>query len=185
MTPIGSRFERMSIKMGFKKTVLERSDSTSIQFLRSLVVGGIATGVDFGIAMLLLYGFSFGTLFPNFGEQIAATIGFIFGLATNYLISAVWVFNKSQVTTRLGEFLVFAVIGAVGLAIKVGLIALFKNWMDIPFFNEWVFSKLNEAIRNITATMIVFIYNFAARKLILYRNKPGKPENEKKEETAK
>ena len=164
--------------MGFKKTVLEKSDSTSVQFLRSLVVGGIATGVDVGIAMLLTYGFSV-------SEQLAAAIGFIFGLAANYLLSAVWIFKKSEVTSRIGEFLVFAVIGAVGLAIKVGLITLFEHWMDIPFFNEWVFADLNKLIRNVTATVIVFIYNFAARKLILYRNKPGKTENQKKEETAK
>ena len=164
--------------MGFKKTVLEKSDSTSVQFLRSLVVGGIATGVDFGIAMLLVYGFSV-------SEEWAAAVGFIFGLAVNYLLSALWIFRKSEVTNRFGEFLVFAIIGAVGLGVKVGLIALFKNWMSVPFFNEWIFSKLNEAIRNITATMIVFIFNFAARKLILYRNKPKKAENEKKEETTR
>ena len=164
--------------MGFKKTVLNKSDSTAIQFVRSLIVGGIATGVDVGIAMLLTYGFSI-------NEQLSAAIGFIFGLAANYLLSAIWIFRKSEVTTRLGEFLVFAVIGVIGLAIKVGLITLFEYWMDTPFFDGWFFANLNKLIRNITATMIVFIYNFAARKLILYRNKPGKPENEKKEETVK
>lgn len=161
--------------MEFKKTALEKSDSTAVQFMRSLVVGGVATGVDVGVAMLLVYGFSV-------SEQWAAAIGFIFGLAANYLLSAVWIFNKSRVTTRLGEFLVFAVIGVVGLAIKVGLITLFERWMDKPFFGEWIFANLNELIRNITATMIVFIYNFTARKLILYRNRP---ENRKKEETLK
>ncbi|HNX14174.1 MAG TPA: GtrA family protein [Oscillospiraceae bacterium] len=164
--------------MGFKKAVLEKSESTAVQFVRSLIVGGIATGVDVGIAMLLVYGFSV-------NEQLAAAIGFIFGLATNYILSAVWIFDKSKVTTRLGEFLVFAVIGAVGLLIKVGLITLFEKLMDRPFYNDWFLNNLNELIRNITATVIVFIYNFAARKLILYRNKPGKPENEKKEETVK
>lgn len=164
--------------MGIKKAVLEKSDSTAVQFLRSLVVGGIATGVDVGIAMLLVYGFSV-------NEQLAAAIGFIFGLAANYLLSAVWIFKKSQVTTRLGEFLIFAVIGAVGLGIKVGLITLFENWMDKPFYDRWAFAKLNELIRNITATVIVFIYNFAARKLILYRSKPGHTENEKNKETEK
>ena len=164
--------------MVHKKSVLEKSESTAVQFLRSLVVGGIATGVDVGIAMLLVYGFSI-------NEQLAAAVGFIFGLAANYLLSAVWVFQKSRLTTRLGEFLVFSVIGVIGLGIKVGLITVFENWMDKPFFDEWAFAGLNELIRNITATVIVFIYNFAARKLILYRNKPEKTEDEEKEETAR
>ena len=161
--------------MGFKKTVLEKSDSTSVQFLRSLVVGGIATGVDIGSFSLFFYVFAI-------NEYVALALGFIFGLATNYFISAVWIFRKSQVTNRLGEFLLFAVIGLVGLGLKEGIYYLLLKIMDIPFFEEWVFAKLNELICNIIATMIVFIYNFAARKLILYRNKPIKSENGKKEE---
>ena len=158
------------MKMGFKKAVLQKSDSTKIQFLRSLVVGGIATGVDVGIAMLLIYGFSV-------NEQLAAAIGFTFGLVVNYLLSALWVFRKSQVTNRFGEFVVFTIIGLIGLGLKVGLITLFVRWMEMPFFDAWFFTNLNELIRNIAATMIVFIFNFAARKLVLYRYNPEKEEN--------
>lgn len=152
--------------MGFDNITdkVKKSDKTSVQFLRSLVVGAIATGVDVGIAMLLVYAL-------KMNEQLAAAIGFVFGLATNYFLSSLWVFEKSKVTNRLGEFLVFAVIGLVGLGLKVGLIWLFQMGMDNAFFNGWVFAKLNELIRNVVATGIVFIYNFAARKLILYRDK--------------
>ena len=160
--------------MGFKKTVLEKSDSTMIQFLRSLVVGGIATGVDFGFFSLFVYAFAV-------NEFLSAAIGFIFGLAANYFLSAVWIFRKSQVTNRFGEFIVFAIIGLIGLGLKEGLIAIFKNLMDRSYFDEWVFAKINELVRNVCATMIVFIFNFAARKLILYRYKPEKEENKETE----
>ncbi len=147
----------------FKEKLLDKSDSTMIQFLRSLVVGGIATAVDIGVAMLFVYAF-------KMNEQLAAAIGFIFGLAVNYLLSALWIFEKSKVTNRLGEFITFAVIGAIGLAIKLGLITLFEWLMRGAYFETWVFANLNELIRNGVATVLVFVYNFAARKLILYRN---------------
>jgi len=147
---------------------VKKSDRTSVQFLRYLVVGGIATAADVGVVALCAY------LFKT-GELAANVVGFTIGLTVNYILSILWVFEKSKVTGRLGEFITFAAIGLVGLGLRAGIIWGLQLLMAGAFFSEWFLSGLNEMIRTGIAIVIVTVYNFAARKMILYRE-TGKAE---------
>lgn len=143
------------------------------QLLRYLVVGGAATLVDMGIATVF-------SKLLSVDELIASAVGFAFGMVVNFLISILWVFKKSEVTSRTGEFVGFVVIGLIGLALRTGIIALLQVLMDNAFFEEWIFRNFNETLRLGIAVVIVLIYNFTARKLILYREKKpdsGEPDS--------
>ena len=91
--------------------------------------------------------------------QVAAVFGFFAGLAVNYLLSKLLVFQTEKARTRASvEFLGYALIGAVGLAITMGLMHVFTEWVGLHFM-----------LSKIIATLIVLIWNFTARKLILYQ----------------
>ncbi len=147
----------------FKKLLFEKTDNSLIQFFRSLIVGAIATVVDMGV--LIVFKDIFHT--PTW---ISTALGFIVGLFVNFLISSLWVFEKSKtVTNRSAEFLVFGFIGVIGLIINEVIVHFFEaNVSDLNLFGLILKSYI---IGKMVATLVAFVWNFCARKLLLYRNK--------------
>lgn len=145
--------------MGFlgkiSDTILKKpSGKLWVQLFRYLVSGGIAFVVDAGTLTLLTEFFGSGLLL------LWTAISFGIGLAITYLFSILWVFDNRSMANRNAELLIFALIGISGL----GLTELLM----------WVFAgkcMLHYLIAKIITTVIVFIWNFAAKKLILFRNK--------------
>ncbi len=134
-----------------KHLLFGASDSTYIQFLRYTVVGGVAFAVDFG----LLFGF---TRFAGLFYLVSAAISFTAGLAVNYLLSRVWVFNRRTLSNPTVEFAVFAVIGVAGLGLnELGM---------------WILASkagMNYLAAKIATAALVYIWNFGARKLSLFQ----------------
>ena len=92
---------------------------------------------------------------------IAQTIAFILGLIANYFLSKLFVFQeKSERTNAAGEFLTYGVIGVAGLGIKWVMLWAFNKHLGWHYMLVWL-----------AATAIVLIWNYAARKVILYRKK--------------
>ena len=125
------------------------------QFSKYVIVGGLAFMVDYGMLYAL-------TEFAHLHYLLSATISFIIGLMVNYMLSIYWVFSERSISRRSLEFIIFAVIGIVGLALNNIVMYLFTDVADI----NYLISKLISAF-------IVLIWNFGARKLILF-NKPEK-----------
>ncbi len=158
------------LKKWFNTLFVEETSNTFIQFFRSLFVGGIATVADFGI--MILFRELIGT-----SESIAAVFGFIAGLTVNYVVSTFWVFSKAKVKNRVFDFIAFAVIGIIGLGLTELIIAPFA--VD-GIFGEGFFVKNSSfssiiptdkyyIVGKLVATVLVYIWNFCARKFILYR----------------
>ena len=123
-----------------------------LQLFRYLFVGGIATVVDWGV----LFG-----LTELFGlhEMISAVFGFVAGLVTNYLLSKLLVFSANEAKTNgVLEFLGYALIGVIGLGITELILFLFTNCLSLYYM-------LSKAI----ATVVVLIWNYLARKYLLYK----------------
>lgn len=127
------------------------TNSTRIQFLRYVFVGGAAFIVDF---------FSLFLLTDYFGIYyiISAALAFILGLVTNYLLSIKWVFNQRNIDNKTIEFSLFAFIGIIGLGLNEIFIWFFTSKLSIYY----MISKI------ITAIIILF-WNFFARKLTLFQ----------------
>ena len=88
-------------------------------------------------------------------------IAFVLGLIANFILSKLFVFQeKSEKTNAAGEFAAYAVIGVVGLLIKELLLWVFNIQIGWHYMLVWVFS-----------TLIVLVWNYAARKVLLYRKK--------------
>jgi putative flippase GtrA len=128
----------------------EKTDSTLLQLFRYTFVGGFAFLIDFGTLFIL-------TEYVHIHYLISAGIAFIFGLTVNYFLSVKWVFNSRAMENRWLEFFLFAVIGIVGL----GLNELFLWILTDMLMIYYLLSK-------IITTIIVYFWNFFARKLMLF-----------------
>ena len=135
----------------FHKLFYGSTDKLLVQFVRYFFVGGFAFVVDFGLLYIL-------TEYAGLHYLLSATLSFIAGLLVNYIISCLWVFNGSKFKNRLVEFLFFAAIGVVGLALNDTLIWLFTDCIG----THYMFSK-------IVAAAIVYLWNFFARKYLVFR----------------
>ncbi len=144
------------------------------QFFRFVFVGGIATVFDLltvtlsyevcGLqaADLHLLGFDIGALLAN-------AAGFVVGLAVNYLLSVIFVFRYQDIN-RVKEFLSFALIGIIGLGIKLVTVALLERFalnLDLMVLGFIPMVTVVGAI----GTLVAFLWNFAARKFGLYSKK--------------
>ena len=124
------------------------------QFLRYFVTGGLAFIVDFGLFALSLYHFEVHYLISNL-------IGLMAGNVVNYLLSIGWVFSsekRKMEKQRILEIIVFVLISLFGMGLNE-----FLMYLSVEVF------VVQEMISKIVAAIIVLLYNFLARKFILFK----------------
>ena len=141
----------------------KRKKLTSLfwEFFRYTLVGGAAFLADSGTLFVfrefLLTGESFIELF------LSTAAGFAVGLAANYILSLTFVFRKSDNRgsgrTVLG-FVVFAIIGVIGLGLTELIMYLGTQVLLIGYM-----------IVKVGAAAIVMVWNYAARKLLIFDRK--------------
>ena len=124
-----------------------------VQFFRYLLVGGIATVVDFGILGILTSGLDIHYLISN-------VFSFLAGLVTNYFLSIRWVFPARTIKSRTAEFVVFGVVGLAGLAISE--LCMYVGVEAIRLHYTWA---------KCIAVACALLWNFGVRKLLLFREK--------------
>lgn len=126
------------------------------QFMRYLFTGGLAFVVDFGLFALCLYALEWHYLLANF-------VGLVAGLVLNYALSVGWVFTACErklEKKKTAEFTVFALVGFAGVGLNQLLMLLMVGVL------EW-----QEMLSKMVAAVIVLMWNFGGRKLILFREK--------------
>jgi putative flippase GtrA len=144
----GRTIERQIMKL-LQKFFTPQTSETLIQLVKSLFVGGVATLADMGVLYLLE---------PNLGYILASIISFTIGLVINYIITSLWVFNKSSIKDKRIEFIIFTVIALAGLGLNTLFMWLFTDILKFYFLVSKAF-----------ATIIVYGFNFSARKIIIYK----------------
>ena len=128
----------------------EPTNRTLVQLFRYGFVGGVAFLVDYGTLFLL-------TEYAQIPYLVSAAIAFVAGLVVNYLLSISWVFNQNRNEKPAKEFLYFTIIGVVGL--------LFN---ELIMYVATDLCHLHYMLSKIISTMIVFFWNFFARKVLLF-----------------
>src|SRR5579884_2028883 len=91
--------------------VVGETDRAAVQLFRYALVGGLAFVVDFGTLFVLKE-------YAGLPYLWAAAVSFLFGLSTNYALSVTWVFDKRAVKNRQVEFVIFALLGVLGLGLN-------------------------------------------------------------------
>ncbi len=159
------------------------------QIIKFGVVGGISFLIDFAIYSALYYVFNVSLFWAGFW-------GFTISLVFNYVASMAFVFESKEGVDKKKEFIVFAVLSLIGLALnevviigtvefsnhflvgKDNPLALFVNWINsiIDAVAAWgcsLFGKTYEKIDwipiegKILATAVVMVYNFVTRKIFI------------------
>ena len=119
------------------------------QIMKFGIVGVVATVIDFGVMNLLHYGLHLNILIAN-------TSGFVVSLVFNYLASMKYVFAHKEGMSRRREFIIFAVLSVIGLALNDGIVLALNAQLGFE-----------ANIAKICATAIVMVYNFMTRKIFL------------------
>jgi putative flippase GtrA len=115
-----------------------------------LVASACALFVDVSILWILVQYFSWSYL-------AAASTSFIAGVAVAYAFSVTLVFKQRRLTDRRAEFLSFAAIGVIGLAINAAII-----FLAVKFFG------LHYLIAKCIAAGFTFVCNFVSRRQFLF-----------------
>ena len=113
-----------------------------------------ASALAFALDLATLSGLS---RFAGVHYLLAAPVGFALGLALIYLLSVRWVFAERRLADRRIEFAVFALIGLAGIAINELVI-----YVGVERFS------LSPVQAKIPSAALVFCFNFASRKLLLF-----------------
>lgn len=141
-----TKFVKKIMKL-FHIKVDKKTEKLFIQIFKFVIVGGIATAIDF----LLL--FVFKDVF-HIQVIISNTLSFCISLVYNYIASVSWVFDVNRKKDPKRNFIIFLIFSIIGLIINDLIMYLLIN-------------TLNTFISKIIATAIVMIFNFVTRKKFL------------------
>lgn len=136
------------------KFLFEPTDSTGLQAARYFTFGAIPTLVDMGLLWLLK---------TCFGDELLllwTAIAFIVATYVTYLLSIRFVFNSRNVSNKAVELGVFFTVRACGL-----------GWTELLM---WLFARklgMHYMAAKAVIVILVFVWNFAMNKILLFRNK--------------
>jgi len=117
---------------------------------RYVLVGGIAFVVDFGALVAL-------TELAGLHYRVSAAMAFVAGLVVNYVIAILWVFDRSRLTDRRLEFVIYGIIGIIGVGLN-----------DLVLYLVATVAGVHYALAKLVSAAIVLQFNFFSRRLILF-----------------
>lgn len=121
------------------------------QFLRFGIAGGFCAVLEIGSLILLVrfYGEDYLMYFN--------ILAFSFAVIINYLLSRYWVFERGRLSTRV-EFSAFVIVSIIALGINQSVLyALAKMLL------------LNYIIAKILAILVTILWNFTAKKYLVFK----------------
>lgn len=126
-----------------------KNNKLLMQIVKFIIVGGIATIIDFVLLYILKE-------FVGINEIVSNTISFTISLIYNYIASIKWVFDVDNNKNQNKQFVTFVVFSFIGLFINNLIL-----WICIDKFS------INYLLGKVIATGIVMIFNFVTRKRFL------------------
>lgn len=121
------------------------------QMFRYILSGGVAFIIDFSVLW-------FFTEIVNFHYLLSSIIANTVGLIVTYIFSIFWIFDSRSVKNKTVEFIIFALIGVVGI-----LLTLFFMWIITDVVG------ISYLISKIITVGFVAVIGFILKKYILFR----------------
>ena len=146
------------------------------EIFRFLLVGGLATVVDYVVSALF-----HGLVLPPklIGETwsliISTALGFSAGLLVNWFLSLAFVFKAvrdKKLASSKKSFLVYCVVCLIGLAISLLGMQLVQILPNFPLFGvkKFLGSSWTWWLMKIALTLIVLIWNYIGRKFFVFKS---------------
>ena len=120
-----------------------------MQIIKFGMVGGLCFLIDYGVMIFL-------TEIFNINYLISSGISFTVSVIVIYILSMQFVFETEKDDSAMKKFIIFVVLSVIGLIINQILMWILVDKIGIFYM-----------ISKIGATVIVMVYNFITRKLIL------------------
>lgn len=129
-----------------------------LEFIRYCFVGGFSFLVDAGTLFLCNE-----YILPNIWGKLyfSTACGFLTGIAANYILSLLFVFDVGKKQKRgrnVKSFLIFVIVGLIGLALTE-----FGMYVGADIL------KLNYMIVKVIVAAIVLVWNYGGRKILIFR----------------
>lgn len=125
------------------------------EFVRYIAASAFALFIDIGLLWIL-------TEYTNISYLIAGALSFTAGLVSIYLLSVCWVFGERSTRSKIAEFAIFSVVGLVGLGFNEIILYILTSIFGFYYL-----------VSKIASVVVVFTWNFAARKWLLFRPHHG------------
>lgn len=170
----------------YKVNKKDNTQKISLEIVRFIVVGIIATIFDFGVVSLV------GLVLPetlntSIISLITITCGFTVGVIINYILSTLWIYKNVEKDVNVKScknIVLFVILSAIGLFIGIGIwqgaTIICSNYLNIPDINKWLEGIFTDAFSWSTAfwftfffgikTLIVLFWNYISRKKIIYKS---------------
>lgn len=130
------------------------TDNTALQATRYFIFGSIPTIVDMGLL------WAFKSLLGEEHILLSAGIAFVIATFLQYYLSIKFVFNSRNVSSKAVEIAVFFCVRGCGL-----------GWTELLMWALAVKAGMHYMLAKFIIVIIVFIWNFSANKVLLFRNK--------------
>lgn len=137
-------------KSDYIKIVVGKTDKTWIQMFRTLITGITAFLLD----MLVLWGL---TEYVGFYYLVSAAVSALAGGLFSFAMNSFWVFHKRERKNTLLRFLVFTLIGALGLGVNLLVMWLCTDIAGMYYMLSKVFAQV-----------VSFLFNFFLRKFFVF-----------------
>jgi putative flippase GtrA len=110
----------------------------------------LALAIDYGLLIVL-------TERVGLHYAASAAIGFCAGVLVTYTLSVTFVFKQRRVLSTRLEFAGFLAIGVLGLGINQALLWALVTYSPLPY-----------SLAKAPTAVVVFLFNFAARRALLF-----------------
>lgn len=137
-----------------------------IELFKYFWVALLSAALDFSVFVLF---------YDTFGVSyiVSNTIAFILGVSVNYTLSTKFVF-KCEAKKNFREFFIFVIIGIIGLGISHLSLFFMIDVLQIAEILKNIspsYESFTGSFAKIFAIGTTFIWNFSARKIILFNSK--------------
>jgi putative flippase GtrA len=120
------------------------------QFAQYVLAGGLAFAFDFTALFLL-------TESVGVHYLVSASLAFLIGLATNYLLCIAWIFDHRAQKNQAYEVAIFSLIGLAGLLLN-----------NLVMFLLTEFVGLHYLISRAQAAVLILLFNFSLKRFLLF-----------------
>jgi putative flippase GtrA len=120
------------------------------QFVQYVLVGAVAFVFDF-VALFVL------TERVGLHYIVSASIAFLLGLTTNYLLCILWIFDYRTLQNQAHEFAVFSLIGFAGLLLNGALMFILIEFLGVHYL-----------IARAQAAVLILLFNFSLKRFLLF-----------------
>ncbi len=146
------RMERCAVDKEKQKQLL-------FEFMRYVIVGGVAFVVDAGVMTLTKE-------LAHWHLAVCVALGFAAGLLANYLLSAIFVFRTAEQkerSHRVVAFLIYATVGVIGLGLTE--LGMFIGVSIVGSDGFWY------VLVKCFVAGVVLVWNYIGRKIFVYHGR--------------